>query len=96
MAGIIIAVTGETVVFFIDAASFLGVIAVMAYLSSRTGSALSSRTGSALSSRTGSALSSRTGSAPHHAAAPAAAGVVDMYRGGGVPQPDAALATVPR
>ena len=51
VAGIIIAVTGETVVFFIDAASFLGVIAVMAYLSSRTGSA----------------LSSRTGSAPHHA-----------------------------
>jgi hypothetical protein len=71
VAGIIIAVTGETVVFFIDAASFLGVIAVMAYLSSRTGSALSSRTGSALSSRTGSALSSRTGSAPHHAAEPA-------------------------
>jgi MFS family permease len=55
VAGIIIAVTGETVVFFIDAASFLGVIAVMAYLSSRTGSA----------------LSSRTGSAPHHAAEPA-------------------------
>ena len=52
VAGIIIAVTGETVVFFIDAASFLGVIAVMA----------------SLSSRTGSALSSRTGSAPHHAA----------------------------
>ena len=47
VAGIIIAVTGETVVFFIDAASFLGVIAVMASLSSRTGSALSSRTGSA-------------------------------------------------
>ena len=70
VAGIIIAVTGETVVFFIDAASFLGVIAVMAYLSSRTGSALSSRTGSALSSRTSSALSSRTGSAPHHAAEP--------------------------
>jgi MFS family permease len=39
VAGIIIAVTGETVVFFIDAASFLGVIAVMAYLSRRTGSA---------------------------------------------------------
>ena len=51
VAGIIIAVTGETVVFFIDAASFLGVIAVMAYLSRRTGSA----------------LSSRAGSAPHHA-----------------------------
>jgi MFS family permease len=56
VAGIIIAVTGETVVFFIDAASFLGVIAVMA----------------SLSSRTGSSLSSRTGSAPHHAAEPAA------------------------
>jgi MFS family permease len=64
VAGIIIAVTGETVVFFIDAASFLGVIAVMA--------SLSSRTGSPPSSRTGSALSSRTGSAPHHAAEPAA------------------------
>jgi Transmembrane secretion effector len=72
VAGIIIAVTGETVVFFIDAASFLGVIAVMAYLSRRTGSALSHWTGSALSRRTGSALSSRTGSAPHHAAEPVA------------------------
>jgi MFS family permease len=35
VAGIIIAVSGETVVFFIDAATFLGVIAVLAWLSRR-------------------------------------------------------------
>jgi MFS family permease len=39
VAGIIIAVSGETAVFFIDAASFLGVIAVFAWLSSRVGPA---------------------------------------------------------
>jgi MFS family permease len=37
VAGIIIAVSGETAVFFIDAASFLGVIAVFAWLSGRVG-----------------------------------------------------------
>jgi MFS family permease len=35
VAGIIIAATGETAVFFVDAASFLGVIAVLAWLSGR-------------------------------------------------------------
>jgi len=35
VAGIIIAVSGETAVFFIDAASFLGVIVVLAKLSGR-------------------------------------------------------------
>jgi MFS family permease len=33
VAGIVIAATGETAVFFVDAASFLGVIAVLARLS---------------------------------------------------------------
>jgi len=37
IAGVIIAATGETAVFFVDAASFLGVIAVLAWLSSRVG-----------------------------------------------------------
>jgi MFS family permease len=37
VAGIVIAVSGETAVFFIDAASFLGVIAVVAWLSGPTG-----------------------------------------------------------
>jgi predicted MFS family arabinose efflux permease len=37
VAGVIIAATGETAVFFVDAASFLGVIAVLAWLSSRVG-----------------------------------------------------------
>ena len=36
VAGIVIAATGETAVFFVDAASFLGVIAVLAWLSGRT------------------------------------------------------------
>jgi hypothetical protein len=35
-AGIVIAATGETAVFFVDAASFLGVIAVLGWLSGRT------------------------------------------------------------
>ena len=35
MAGIVIAVSGETAVFFVDAASFAGVIAVLAWLSRR-------------------------------------------------------------
>jgi hypothetical protein len=37
VAGIIIAVSGETAVFFIDAASFLGVIAVFGWLSGQVG-----------------------------------------------------------
>ena len=39
VAGIVIAVSGETAVFFVDAASFAGVIAVLAWLSRRVGSA---------------------------------------------------------
>src|SRR5579862_3736723 len=35
IAGVVIATTGETAVFFVDAASFLGVIAVLTWLSSR-------------------------------------------------------------
>ena len=37
IAGVIIAATGETAVFFVDAASFLGVIAVLTWLSGRVG-----------------------------------------------------------
>ena len=37
IAGVIIAATGETAIFFVDAASFLGVIAVLTWLSSRVG-----------------------------------------------------------
>src|SRR6185437_623485 len=37
IAGIVIAATGETAVFFVDAASFLGVIAVFAWLAGTTG-----------------------------------------------------------
>lgn len=37
VAGIVIAATGETAVFFVDAASFLGVIAVLAWLAGSTG-----------------------------------------------------------
>jgi MFS family permease len=37
IAGVVIATTGETAVFFVDAASFLGVIAVLAWLSGRVG-----------------------------------------------------------
>ena len=37
VAGIVIAATGETAVFFVDAASFLGVIAVLAWLSGTGG-----------------------------------------------------------
>ncbi len=37
VAGVIIAATGETAVFFVDAASYLGVIAVLAWLSGRVG-----------------------------------------------------------
>jgi len=37
VAGIVSAVTGETAVFFVDAASFLGVIAVFAWLAGTTG-----------------------------------------------------------
>src|SRR5439155_22744984 len=37
VAGIVIAATGETAVFFVDAASFLGVIAVFAWLAGTTG-----------------------------------------------------------
>ncbi len=39
VAGIIIAASGETAVFFLDAASFLGVIAVLAWLAGKTGQA---------------------------------------------------------
>jgi hypothetical protein len=39
VAGIVIAATGETAVFFVDAISFLGVVAVLAVLSSRHGPA---------------------------------------------------------
>ncbi len=39
VAGIIIAASGETAVFFLDAASFLGVIAVLAWLAAKTGPA---------------------------------------------------------
>jgi MFS family permease len=38
VAGIVIALSGETAVFFVDAASFLGVIAVLAWLSKGRGS----------------------------------------------------------
>ncbi len=37
IAGVIIAATGETAIFFVDAASFLGVIAVLTWLSGRVG-----------------------------------------------------------
>jgi MFS family permease len=37
IAGVIIAATGETAIFFVDAASFLGVIAVLTWLSARVG-----------------------------------------------------------
>jgi MFS family permease len=39
IAGVVIAATGETVVFFVDAASYLGVIAVFAWLSGQVGPA---------------------------------------------------------
>jgi hypothetical protein len=39
IAGVVIAATGETVVFFVDAVSFLGVIAVLAWLSGQVGPA---------------------------------------------------------
>ena len=45
VAGIIIAATGETAVFFIDAVSFLGVIAVLAWLSGNRPGFSRSRTG---------------------------------------------------
>jgi MFS family permease len=37
IAGVIIAATGETAIFFVDAASFLGVIAVLTWLTGRVG-----------------------------------------------------------
>lgn len=51
VAGVIIAATGETAVFFIDAASFLGVIAVVAVLARRFGAVRPPASGGAAPAR---------------------------------------------